>query len=214
MPATSHPGKAITIVLLPGMDGTGKLFAGFVAALGDAAKALVPDRHRARRRTPAWAGRSCPVLQLCAHARSRFFSLVPTLAAAAAAYPNREHGCPALDRAHHACVASFRAGRCAFIGAEAASARSAAGGLLCAGGQPRPAGALPSGPARQGRPRFRVRPSAGVDTVHASCPFCRAPLAAAVVACCRRRKCARIRRDMSSCISLRFSFLYKIPYAD
>jgi pimeloyl-[acyl-carrier protein] methyl ester esterase len=49
MPATSHPGKAITIVLLPGMDGTGKLFAGFVAALGGAAKALVvaypPDRE-------------------------------------------------------------------------------------------------------------------------------------------------------------------------
>lgn len=41
MPAASPPGKALTIVLLPGMDGSGKLFAGFVAALGDAARALV-----------------------------------------------------------------------------------------------------------------------------------------------------------------------------
>ena len=48
MPAASQPGKPV-IVLLPGMDGTGKLFAGFVAALGDAARALVvaypPDRE-------------------------------------------------------------------------------------------------------------------------------------------------------------------------
>jgi pimeloyl-[acyl-carrier protein] methyl ester esterase len=41
MPAVADQRKPVTIVLLPGMDGTGKLFAGFVAALGDAARPVV-----------------------------------------------------------------------------------------------------------------------------------------------------------------------------
>ena len=41
MLAASQSSKPVTIVLLPGMDGTGMLFANFVAALGDAATTVV-----------------------------------------------------------------------------------------------------------------------------------------------------------------------------
>lgn len=63
--ANSLPGgAAFTLVLLPGMDGSGELFADFIAALGDAVVPLVvaypPDRPLDYAALTAFASRSLP----------------------------------------------------------------------------------------------------------------------------------------------------------